>query len=434
MIEPVEEMPFVWRLFAKLFPPSVRQATVVLFDQGFRSATTFLTGVLVARYCSVSEHGFFVVAFSVILLMANLQETLIATPLYVFLPARRGRFREEYQRCITIWQGLLAIIAVGIMLGVGFIADALGKDFGRLLIYISPVVAAVMIRDYMRQSYFARLKPARALWVDVPIAILQIGTIVALAYFNKLDSKLALITLGLVALAVCLVPFILKIDFRKKINPHYLAKVAQRHVLFGRWVVASKVAYWIALGSFPFMISVWSNTYNASVFGACQRISLLFSPMMAGMVHFLLPILSHRFSRVDKSSNRKLIMVLTAIIFAGAGLLTLAIFLYGREILYLFYNDKYAQYSDVLQILTVAVLIHNVSFCVGMSFVARRKPWLELVAYGIASVLTLSIGIYLIRNIGVKGAAIGYLLCTSCVTVIRWAYFLSGNSSLRMDT
>ena len=252
---------------------TLRRACVILIDQGFRSGATFLTGVFVARYCSMAEHGLFFLGFTVILLMANVQETLIASPLYVFLPARRGRFREEYQQCATILQGGLALSGTLMIIMIGWVAYMLGSHLGRFLVFISPVGAAVMVRDYVRQSYFAQLRPVRALGVDIPVAILQVGAIGLLGHYGRLEGAEALYILGGVALLVCLVPFARSMRIRRVIRRHYLLRVLRKHVAFGRWMLASRAAYWVGIGGYPFLLTMTVGAADAGIFGCLPTVA-----------------------------------------------------------------------------------------------------------------------------------------------------------------
>ena len=75
---------------------TARQGSLSLLDQGVASATNFLTGVIIARGCSKEELGLYMLGFSLILLMTDLQTSLIATPYMVYAPRLKGEAHASY--------------------------------------------------------------------------------------------------------------------------------------------------------------------------------------------------------------------------------------------------------------------------------------------------------------------------------------------------
>src|SRR5580692_2008359 len=55
---------------------ALHQGIVSLADQAVASATNFVTGVIIARTCSKEELGLYMLGFSLILLMTDLQSSL----------------------------------------------------------------------------------------------------------------------------------------------------------------------------------------------------------------------------------------------------------------------------------------------------------------------------------------------------------------------
>ena len=74
-------------------------------DQGVASATNFLTGVIIARACTKEELGLYMLGFSLISLMTDLQTSLITTPYMVYAPRlKEGRMLSILGAlCFTSW-------------------------------------------------------------------------------------------------------------------------------------------------------------------------------------------------------------------------------------------------------------------------------------------------------------------------------------------
>ncbi len=93
----------------------MHQGIVSLADQAVASVTNFVTGVIIARACSKEEFGLYMLGFSLILLMTDLQTSLITTPYMVYAPRLKGRAHALYTGSTLIHQLAFCLIT---MLGV----------------------------------------------------------------------------------------------------------------------------------------------------------------------------------------------------------------------------------------------------------------------------------------------------------------------------
>ena len=84
------------QLIDRLLRPSVRQALVVLFDQGGYSIATFLTGTLVARAAAKTEYATFVLGLTLVFFSGLIQRSLVAIPFSVLSQPLTERQRASY--------------------------------------------------------------------------------------------------------------------------------------------------------------------------------------------------------------------------------------------------------------------------------------------------------------------------------------------------
>src|SRR5664280_807115 len=59
---------------------ALHQGIISLADQAVASATNFLTGIIIARACSKEELGLYMLGFSLVVFVTDMQTSLIATP------------------------------------------------------------------------------------------------------------------------------------------------------------------------------------------------------------------------------------------------------------------------------------------------------------------------------------------------------------------
>ena len=90
--------------------PTTRQGILSLADQGVASAANFLTGVIIARACSKEELGLYMLGFSLILFVTDLQTSLISTPYMVYAPRLKDDAHALYTGSTLIHQLALCFL------------------------------------------------------------------------------------------------------------------------------------------------------------------------------------------------------------------------------------------------------------------------------------------------------------------------------------
>ena len=83
---------------------ALHQGVLSLADQGVASITNFVTGVIIARASSKEEFGLYMLGFSLILLVTDLQTSVIATPYMVYAPRLKGRAHALYAGSTLVHQ------------------------------------------------------------------------------------------------------------------------------------------------------------------------------------------------------------------------------------------------------------------------------------------------------------------------------------------
>jgi O-antigen/teichoic acid export membrane protein len=400
-----------------------RRALTVVLDQAFRSLTTFATGLLVARFCSVKEHGYFVLATTLLLMVANIQETILTSPYMFFFPRRRNRASARYQAAVVVLQGFLGVLAFTGLGLIGLVGRWGDYEWGNLLLVLAPVAAALLLRDFVRETFMAKRQPEMALLQDVPLAILQIGVLWLVAAGGDLDSNAALLITAAVA-ALVSIPMSFGIG-RAYARPtwKYVCTAGAAHLSFGRWLALARITYWISLASYPLILAMVSGPEESSLYGACQRVPTLFIPALAALMSFLLPKLSHDSARDGQRTIFPAIRRATLWVGVVSGVLSALLILFANRILWILYGEQYAGNADLVILQTLGFFAHGITFCLALGFYALKKPWVDCIAYGAATALTLPIGVWACFHWGSIGASVAYLLGGSIVSIVRFVVY-----------
>ncbi|MBM3288742.1 MAG: hypothetical protein FJY92_01185, partial [Candidatus Hydrogenedentes bacterium] len=160
------------------------------------SATTFLTGALVARACTKSEFGLYTMGFSLLALLLTVQTSLIATPFMVKLPRLSPAEARRLAGNSLIHQILFGVLAAIVVVAFGGVVNVNDTALGKMLLALGAALSFLLLRDYIRQYGFARLEYARVLAFDVQLAVLQCAGLAALWAAGVLSAATAFLVLG----------------------------------------------------------------------------------------------------------------------------------------------------------------------------------------------------------------------------------------------
>ena len=115
--------------------------------------------------------------FSLVLLVTDLQTSLITTPYMVYAPRLKGSAHALYTGSTLIHQLAFCIIAMlGVMCGAFAVTNGVGpRALGPVLWALVLVIALIMLREHARRVSFARLRLKTAFIFDTCIAVGQIS-------------------------------------------------------------------------------------------------------------------------------------------------------------------------------------------------------------------------------------------------------------------
>src|ERR1700761_8877729 len=155
----------------------LNQGLFSLADQGVASITNFVTGVIIARATSKQEFGLYMLAFTLILTVTDIQTSLIATPYMVYGPRLKGRAQALYAGSTLLHQIAFSLVVM-LAIGVGAVLTRYGlgpAGIGPVLWVLLAVISLIIFREFVRRICFARLKVGAALAFDTVVGIGQVG-------------------------------------------------------------------------------------------------------------------------------------------------------------------------------------------------------------------------------------------------------------------
>lgn len=411
-----------------------RDGILSLVDQGVASATNFLTGVIIARACSKQELGLYMLGFSLILLVTDLQTSLIATPYMIYSPRLKGSAHVLYTgSTLTHQLALCFATMLGLMAGGIAVTHGLGpRGMGPVLWALAAVVAFIMLRIYARQVSFACMKVKKALLLDAGVAICQLTGLLFVAHFGLLSARRAYWVIGLsCGIAVSVWLWTERSFYRLRISES-LASL-KKNWSFGKWVFASGLVWTVSVNLYPWFLAFFRGTASTGVWAACLGAVALGNPAVMGVQNLLGPKIAHVYAEEGLGKLRRFVFRVSTVFSLPMLLFCVAMAFFGGPLVALLYGQKYAGNGLVVALLALNLAVSVAAFLFGRALFAIERADLNFVVDLVALFLMITLGLWLVRSFGVLGAAASLLAANLTTSAVRVGVFLKVPGHFRLN-
>jgi O-antigen/teichoic acid export membrane protein len=405
---------------------ALHQGFLSLADQAVASITNFVTGVIIARSSSKEEFGLYMLGFSLVLLVTDLQTSLIATPYMVYAPRLKGRAHALYAGSTLIHQVVFSLLGM-LALGCAAITSRFGigpRGLGPVLWALGAMVGLIMLREFVRRICFAGLKLRSVLVFDICIGLVQVGALLLLARFGVLSASVAYWLIGPVCGIAALAWLWLERDYFDLQLTQSVADL-KTNWTFGRWVFASGLVYTASANLYPWLLAFFHGPAAAGVFAACVGVVSASNPALLGLQNFLGPKTAHEFAAKGQRALRRFVLKISGMLAVPVGLLTLVLIFWGDRFVAFLYGKRYAGNGLVVAVLAVNLLFTAMGFSFSRALLAMERARVDFVLNLVALVIMLTLGLWLVRTHGALGAAIGLVGATLATTLVKAGIFLN---------
>jgi len=404
-------------------------------DQGVASVTNFVSGVILARATSKQEFGLYMLAFSLILIVTDVQTSLIATPYMVYGPRLKGRASALYSGSTLIHQAVFSVFVM-FAIAVGGFLTRFGwgpSGIGPVLWVLLGVISLIMFREFVRRMCFARLRVRSALIFDAGIGAAQVGGLLILAHFGLLTTNRAYWLIG----AACGVGGVCWMWVnRASYYPRWRDAISDLKLnwTFGKWVFASGLLWAASTNLYPWLIASFHGTAAAGVYAACAGVVAAGNPALLGIQNFVGPKIAHAYASGGPHALRKLTLRISGVIALPVLVLTLVLVIWGDRLVGMLYGSQYMGNGLAISVLAFNLPIVAIAFTFSRALFAIERAdidfWLNLIAL----LMMATAGIWLVRSYGPLGAALGTIGATIIPSCARVAVFLRATAQSRVQT
>jgi O-antigen/teichoic acid export membrane protein len=403
---------------------SAREGSIALADQAVVSALNFLTGVIIGRTCAKEQFGLYMLGFSMVFFVINLQQSLILSAYTVYSQRLKTNAHTTYAGSTLIHQLVFSTVTMVVLIVIGtLLYFGIGPQELRPVVWsLLCVISFILFREYIRRICFANLKMLTVLLLDSLITVTQLSLLLIFANVGILNASKAFWATG-IACGVISVGWL--ICYSREFTPRraFIMRDLKKNLAFGKWIFGAKIAYFLGNQIYPWVLAACYGTAATGVFAASWGVASLANPIVLGLTNSLGPVTARAYVK-GINEVRSVVIKNTILLAATLSLFCLSIILYGDHIIVLIYGNKYSGSASVLLVLALGFLASAIGVAPASGLAAIDRPDANFKANLIALGVTLTIGILLVRAFGTIGAALALLAINVIESGMKLGVFL----------
>ncbi len=399
---------------------TARKGLLSISGQAVISATSFLTTVLIGRYCSKQELGYYALALSIVLLMRAIQGELIAAPFTVYSQRRKKRDLATYNGSVVVHQ-LLFCAASALCIAILLVVFSCGygpQGIIPTLLVLLVGAPLLLLRCFARHFLFAQLRFERALVFDIMAAACQLGVLFGLVFTVGTSSPVTYLVMSGTCLVVCAVWYWVgrsELAFeRKAIRDDF-----KDNWRFARWALPSQLIGCSTPYVMPWVLQFGHGEAATGMYAVCTTLVGLSHMFVCGVGNVLTPKATRSFLdggvAALKATLWKTSFVLTLPLLA----VTAGVILLGDALPLLIFGDKFDGLGTICLLLALSATVNAIGVVAGNGLWALDRPRANLWGDVATLLTTVSAAILLVLPLGLAGAALATLTGIVVGTVAR---------------
>lgn len=391
----------------------------VLFDQALVSGTNFLTTVLIARLLGKQQLGLYVLAYSIVVVLLEVQNSFIASPYTMNCSRLDGPAQARYTgSAFALTIGLSGVATAVLLAGSAVFPVGLGDPGLRIVfLNLALIVTPLLAKEFARRACFAHFRTREVLLLDGLVSLIQIGGLFLLA---KLGSPSVRSVYWLIAIASGTAVIVWITSWR---NRTVITLAGAFHTLratwsFGTWVLTGNLALVLSQQIYPWYLASFKGPAITGTFAACLGLFALINPLVSAIGNYLGPATASASSRGGRVLSRTVLRA-TVLVSGVVGLFCFVTVLLGNHLLLLLYGSGYKVEFHLIVVLAVSVLVSNATLALGFGFWALNRPDMNLKINLLSTATAVILGPWLVSRYGLLGAAYGLLIANTAVSAFR---------------
>jgi O-antigen/teichoic acid export membrane protein len=397
-------------------PPAARRTPVMrwiskggfaVLDQALISGSNFVMATLLARWVSPVEYGAYSLAFSIFLLLSIIYQAILLEPMMVFGGAAEKDSTRGYLR-VLFRIHLIVTSIMFVALALSTVVASRWSGQGSLTGAMAGAAIAspcVLLFWLVRRAFYLDVSVARAATGAVVYCVVLLSGFFLLQWRGWMSSFAAFVCMGAAAVATSFMLF-------RQLNRALpeggqapgMLQTWRSHWRYGRWALASSVAGWVPMYVYYPLLSTFSGITQSGELRALMNFAQPLAQFYAALSPVFLPYAARR--RVSHGKNGIISSAwTTTLLFVTVALAYWAVIVpFRTPVLRLVYGAKYSDLGSLMPAVALGSLLWSGTIGVSIVLRAMESPRSIFMAFCVASVISVVVGIPATRAFGVAGA------------------------------
>jgi O-antigen/teichoic acid export membrane protein len=395
----------------------------------------FAVTLILLRYASSDQYGYYVLVFSGVLVLASLQGALVGPAMINRLSQSGPEGRADLIGGLYVGQrfvlrGFFGVCAAAILV-LSFFKKFDSATVGLLLVALAAAWTG-LYRQFFRMVANAYRNATAALRADLAyVGLLLCGAAVGIATSEPAIVTLIFMSLGAIASGLESSRLLSR---RERWNIHASPQVWRAIIAVGIWPAAGTGAYWAYNQGYNYLIAGTVNLTAVAALASTRTVMMPILLISTGISPLMLATVAAWLTEHGARMTLRRV-TLTAAGMAALALCYAALFWPSRDFIFARILRKSFAQRDLLLLIWWLASIAMVVRDQFMNFLLARARYRSLTAQTVASaIIALTVTSIMIGRIGAAGAAIGVLAgeLANVLGLITLSW-LEVKSSLKVD-
>lgn len=387
------------------------QGAVALADQVVVSGSRFATTIIVGRVCGPETLGNYTLAFTLLILVLGIQESLITVPYMIYGNRRSGEARAGLAGSVLIHSWMLGILTILCLFAAAGGVAVSGRlpGLASVLLTMASVCPFILLQEFCRRMALAHLRTQAAFAVDALTASIQLGGLAALVWMGRLSASSAFAALG-AATAVAAGSWLWAVRSEFRFERARVLPELRRHWSFGRWVFGGSTISILYAFSVYWIVALVLGTKAAGLFAACQAVIMLSNPFLLGVSNVLGPWSAQAFARGGRREVRQVMERAVPIVVGAMSVFCVGAALLGEPFLEIVYGPEYVGHRFTISVLGLSALASSIGLVAHAGLCAVERPQVVFAANAAGLAIMFSVVGLFIPSLGLLGVATALLV------------------------
>lgn len=399
---------------------------LAITDQALFAGAQFALNICLARWLTALGYGIFAVAYSVYLLASAAHNALLVEPMVVFGSGRYLAERKSYLGVVLRGHTLLMIPTASIFLGAGLVAGLWDSTSVAPVLYgLGLALPLTLLSELTRRAFYVEMRPGRAAVGGAIYFCSLLLLIVGLRSRELLTPLTAILAMGAAALVTSSVQLAwLGSHWPRNLGNLSARNVASEHWAYGRWVLASALPSWTFPNLFYLLLPLRFGLKESGALKAILNLAMPAAHALIAIGLLAIPLFVRHLNAGGLTLLRQTVWRITSLFAAGSAAYLVVLWIFRIQIVHLLYGGKFLEYSRwpvfVVGLVPIATAL---SVSAGAALRALERPDCLFWANVAASLIAVSLGLYLTLTAGLLGAIVGHVASYAVYAGVMWFFF-----------